>query len=40
MHRDYEKEIIAGAFIVGALFGIVLMNLLGYNSENCFLVNG
>ncbi len=36
MEKDYEKELIAGSFIIGVFFGFFLLNLLGYNSENCF----
>ena len=37
LDKHYEKELIAGAFIIGAFFGIFILNLLGYNSENCFI---
>ena len=33
---DLKKEIIAGSFIVGCFFAIVVMNLMGYNADNCF----
>ena len=33
---DLKNEIIAGSFIVGCFFAIVVMNLMGYNADNCF----
>ena len=33
---DLKNEIIAGAFIAGCFFAIVVMNLMGYNADNCF----
>jgi len=32
-----KNEIVAGAFIVGCFFAIVVMNLIGYNADNCFI---
>jgi len=32
-----KNEIVAGSFIVGCFFAIVVMNLIGYNADNCFI---
>tara|TARA_B100001939_G_C16897847_1_gene598471 strand:+ start:1301 stop:1420 length:120 start_codon:yes stop_codon:yes gene_type:complete len=37
VNADLKNEIVAGAFIVGCFFAIVVMNLMGYNADNCFL---
>jgi hypothetical protein len=34
---DLKNEIVAGAFIIGCFFAIVVMNLIGYNADNCFI---
>ena len=37
MRQSYKNELIAGSFIIGMFCGIILMNLIGYNSENCLI---